>query len=180
MTTDECANCGRPLKLHSDFIRKCPDGRGYYDAKYDGDGHVDAEYKDVPVCPHCGHRDHDYWDGGYKPDDTVREAISVMRDHDISQVPVAVGEWPLSAAEVTGSVDELHLMEQAFDLDDLLDRPVSEVMQPPLTTIGVGQPVRLAVDLLDRCQALLVLDGGRPHSIVTRSDVLRFVSPEDT
>jgi cystathionine beta-synthase len=113
-----------------------------------------------------------------QPDDTVREAIRVMREHDISQVPVAKGSWPLSAAEVVGSVDELHLMERAFETDRLLDQPVFEVMQPPLTTIGIGQPVRLAVERLDTCQALLVLDGGRPDAVITRSDLLRFVSPE--
>lgn len=115
-----------------------------------------------------------------QPEDSIRSVIGVLRGLDISQIPVAKGEWPLSAAEVVGSLDELHLMERAFEDEGLLDRQVSEVMQPPLTTIGIGQPVHMAVEKLDSCQALLVLDGGRPHAVITRSDLLRFVSPEES
>ena len=49
-------------------------------------------------------------------------------------------------------------------------------MGPKLPTIGVGQPLSLAVEMLDRNPALLVLSGGRPLSVLTRSDVLSFLS----
>jgi cystathionine beta-synthase len=111
-----------------------------------------------------------------QPGDTVRGAITLMRAHDLSQLPVAKGEMPLAAAEVMGSVDELHLMESAFGAPSVLDRSVAEVMSPPLPTIGIGQPVELAVQLLDTAPALLVLDGGRPRTVLARSDVLSFLS----
>jgi cystathionine beta-synthase len=50
------------------------------------------------------------------------------------------------------------------------------VMGPKLPTVGVGQPLSLAVEALDRNPALLVLSGGRPLSVLTRSDVLSFLS----
>ncbi len=157
-------------------------GRGYLSTVFNDDWMATYGFvtSDGPVVGDviAGRETDMHWLEYVQPDDTVREAIRVLREHDISQVPVAKGPWPLSAAEVVGSVDELHLMERAFETEGLLDQPVEEVMQPPLTTIGVGQPVRLAVELLDTCQALLVLDGGRPDAIVTRSDLLRFVSPE--
>jgi cystathionine beta-synthase len=111
-----------------------------------------------------------------QPSDTVREAIALMHAHDVSQLPVAKGEMPLAAAEVMGSVDELHLMEAAFGTTSVLDRSVEEVMSPPLPTIGVGQPLELAVHRLDLAPALLVLDGGRPRTVLARSDVLAFLS----
>jgi cystathionine beta-synthase len=157
-------------------------GRGYLSTVFNDDWMATYGFvtSDGPVVGDviAGRETDMQWLEYVQPDDTVREAIRVLREHDISQVPVAKGPWPLSAAEVVGSVDELHLMERAFETEGLLDRAVEEVMQPPLTTIGVGQPVRLAVELLDTCQALLVLDGGRPDAIITRSDLLRFVSPE--
>ena len=52
-------------------------------------------------------------------------------------------------------------------------------MSAPLPTIGVGQAVELAVQLLDAAPALLVLDGGRPRSVVSRTDVLTYLSPEE-
>ena len=98
-----------------------------------------------------------------------------MRDHGVSQLPVAKGEMPLAAAEVMGSVHELQLMALAFD-GDLLGQPVENVMSRPLEQIGIGEPVALAVTKLERSPALLVLDGGRPRAVMTSTDVLSFLS----
>ena len=83
---------------------------------------------------------------------------------------------PLAAAEVMGSVSELRLMDLAFDTEAVLDKTVEDIMGPKLRTIGSGQPVALAVEMLDTAPALLVLDGGRPKAIVTSSDLLSFLS----
>jgi cystathionine beta-synthase len=52
----------------------------------------------------------------------------------------------------------------------VLDSAVEQVMGPKLPTIGVGQKVALAVEMLDVAPALLVLSGG-PLSVLTRSDL---------
>ena len=109
------------------------------------------------------------------PGDPVRLAVTRMRDYGVSQLPVAKGKLPIMAAEVVGSVDELQLMALAFD-GDLLGRPVEQVMSRPLEQIGVGESVTLAVTKLERSPALLVLDGGRPRAVVSRTDVLAFLS----
>jgi cystathionine beta-synthase len=49
-------------------------------------------------------------------------------------------------------------------------------MGPRLPTIGIGQPLALAVGLLDRSNAVVVLAGGRPHVVLTRADVLGHLS----
>ncbi len=112
-----------------------------------------------------------------QPDETARAAVDLLREHDISQLPVAKGAMPLAAAEVMGSVDELRLMDRLYADPGALSEPVEKVMSPPLTTVGIGQPVKFAVDLLDTGTALLVLDGGRPRAVITRSDVLSYLSP---
>ncbi|MDH5519931.1 MAG: CBS domain-containing protein, partial [Acidimicrobiia bacterium] len=115
-----------------------------------------------------------------QPEDLVRDAVDLMRRHDVSQLPVAKGAMPLAAAEVMGSIDELRLMESAFGDQSVLDRAVEDVMSPRLPTIGIGQTVELAVQLLDLAPALLVLDGGRPRTVVARADVLSFLSARPT
>jgi cystathionine beta-synthase len=110
------------------------------------------------------------------PDDTVRRAINVMRGHGVSQLPVAKGEMPLAAAEVFGAVDELALMDLVFRDDGVLDTTVEKVMGPRLPTVGIGQPIALAVELLERAPAVIVLAGGRPHVVLSRTDVLKFLS----
>ncbi|MDH4170948.1 MAG: cystathionine beta-synthase [Acidimicrobiia bacterium] len=113
-----------------------------------------------------------------QPHSTVRDAITTMRSLGVSQLPVAKGEMPIAAAEVMGAVTELRLMELTFENDAVLDKAVEAVMGPALPTIGAGQRVELAVELLESAQALLVLDGGRPRSVVSRTDVLGFLSPD--
>ena len=106
------------------------------------------------------------------PDETVRQAIAILREYGVSQMPVIKHEPPVVLAEVVGGVTERELMEGAFADPALLDRPVSEVMGAPLPTIGAGEQVQVAVGRLEGAPALLVLDRGHPIGVVTRSDVL--------
>ncbi len=110
------------------------------------------------------------------PEEPVRVAIKRMRDHDVSQLPVCKNEPPFATAEVSGSVDELSLMEAAFHDASVMDMPVEKVMGPKLPTVGVGQPLARAVAILENNPAMLVLSGGRPLAVLTRTDVLGFLS----
>ncbi|HEX8804439.1 MAG TPA: pyridoxal-phosphate dependent enzyme, partial [Acidimicrobiales bacterium] len=110
------------------------------------------------------------------PEDTVERAVNVMRGYGLSQVPVARGEMPLAAAEVLGAVDELALMDRAFREPHVMEEPVEKVMGERLPTIGIGQPIALAVELLDRAPALVVLAGGRPRTVLSRTDVLKHLA----
>jgi cystathionine beta-synthase len=110
-----------------------------------------------------------------RPEDRAGDAVELMRRHGLSQLPVATGDLPLAAYEVLGAVDELALMDRAFRDPTVLDRSVAELMGPRLPTVGAGQRVELVVELLDKAPAVLVLAGGRPCAVLSRSDVLRFL-----
>lgn len=118
------------------------------------------------------------------PTHTVRQAIDLMRANGISQLPVCKNTPPFAAAEVSGSVDELELMEAVYRDPSVMGMPVEQVMGPKLPTIGIGQQVARAVEMLDRAPALLVLAGGRPLSVLTRTDLLSYfevlASEQDT
>ena len=115
-----------------------------------------------------------------RPDMSVSEAVTLMHEHDVSQLPVAKNDMPLAAAEVMGSIDELRIMESAFAETSILSESVESVMSPKLPTIGIGQSVEMAVSLLDLAPALLVLDGGRPRTVLARADLLSFLSLDQT
>ncbi len=66
------------------------------------------------------------------PDETVRAAIALLREYEISQVPVVKAEPPLSLAEVVGSVTDRALLERALSDPGVIDNPVSTVMDAPL------------------------------------------------
>ena len=69
-----------------------------------------------------------------------------MRANGVSQLPVCKNTPPFAAAEVSGSVDELELMEAIARDPSVMGTPVEEVMGPPLPTIGVGQTARAGVE----------------------------------
>ena len=108
------------------------------------------------------------------PDQTVRQAIELMRANGVSQLPVCKNTPPFAAAEVSGSVDELELMEAIARDPSVMGTPVEKVMSAKLPTIGVGQQVERAVKMLESSPALLVLSGGRPLAVVTRTDILSW------
>ncbi len=106
------------------------------------------------------------------PEETVRQAIEILREYDVSQLPVVKHEPPVVLAEVVGAVTERDLMEQVFADSSALERSIGDVMGEPLPTIGIGEQVQIAVDRLEKAPALLVLDRGHPVGVITRSDVL--------
>lgn len=111
------------------------------------------------------------------PDEPARRAFGLMRDLGVSQVIVSVAtELPLAAKEVSGTLTELQLMDKAFHDAAVLDRPVHDVMEPTLPMVGIGEPVSVLVEYLDRAAGVLVLDGGHPIGVLTTQDVLSFLA----
>jgi cystathionine beta-synthase len=114
------------------------------------------------------------------PDETVRSAIALLKEFGVSQMPVVKAEPPLALAEVVGSVSDRSLLERAFHDQSVVDQPLAAVMDPPLPTIGMGETVDEAAGRLQQGGAAVVLDGGHPVGILTRSDLLDFLAQGPT
>lgn len=110
------------------------------------------------------------------PTDTVGSAIAILREYGVSQMPVVKEEPPVMAAEVIGAVHERELLEAVFADRAALDEPLGTHMSPPLPTVGGGEPLSVAMSALEGASALLVLDDGNPVGILSRSDLLGFLS----
>ena len=168
---------GRDLPADAVIVVHIPDsGRGYLSKLYDDRWMADHGFlraagmtvgdllasrdQAIPALVHT------------HPGETVRDAIAVLREFGVSQMPVVKHEPPVVLAEVVGAVTERDLMERAFRDPAVLDQPVGEAMGPPLPTIGVGEPLDVAVARLEAAAAVLVLDRGHPVGVVTRSDAL--------
>jgi cystathionine beta-synthase len=110
------------------------------------------------------------------PDETVRSAIAILREYGVSQMPVVKAEPPLSLAEVVGTVTDRDLLGRLVGDPASLDAAVETVMGAPLPMVGSGEPVDVASARLAEAPAVLVLDSGHPTGIITRSDLLDFLS----
>jgi cystathionine beta-synthase len=114
------------------------------------------------------------------PDETVRTAIEILREYDVSQLPVVQAEPPVVLGEMVGAVRDVALMDAAFRDPGVLDRPVADVMEAKLPTVGSGQVVDDVVALLEQAPAVVVIDAGHPVGVLTRSDVLDFIAGSRT
>ena len=104
------------------------------------------------------------------PGALVRQALGLMKLHDVSQLPVMAGE------RCVGSVTEHHLTTRALESTRFLDATVGEIMDEPFPVVGAAEPVDAVTKLLSKTTpALLVADGGAIAGIVTRSDMLAFL-----
>ncbi len=110
------------------------------------------------------------------PNETVAEAIAILREYGVSQMPVVRAEPPVMAAEVAGSVSERALLEALFAGQAKLADQVETHMSPPLPTIGASAGVAEAIATLQGADALLVQDDGRPVGVLTRADLLSFIA----
>jgi cystathionine beta-synthase len=109
------------------------------------------------------------------PDESVRTAIAILDEYGVSQMPVVKAEPPLALAEVVGSVSDRLLLERTLRHPEAFDEPVGTVMDPPLVTVGLGERTEYVADRLQTAPAVLVLDGGHPVGILTRSDLLAYL-----
>ena len=110
------------------------------------------------------------------PNETIREAIDILREYAVSQMPVVKQEPPVMAAEVVGSVVERELLDALFTGRANLADPLERHMSPPLPMIGAGEPVGAAVAALEKADAAVVVVDGKPAGIVTRQDLLGFLA----
>jgi cystathionine beta-synthase len=110
------------------------------------------------------------------PSETVAEAVHILREYGVSQMPVVRAEPPIVAAEVAGSVSERSLLDALFAGSARLTDPVEQHMSAPLPTIGATEDAQAAVALLEGCDAVLVHEDGKPVGVLTRGDLLGFVA----
>src|SRR5690349_12194666 len=106
------------------------------------------------------------------PSETIRDAIEILREYNVSQMPVVGPEPPVVIGEVAGSVSERELVSAVFEGRALLTDPVSKHMEPPLPLLGAGEDLDAALKALSESDAVMVVEDGKPLGVLTRHDLL--------
>ncbi|MFI6059951.1 cystathionine beta-synthase [Streptomyces sp. NPDC051286] len=118
------------------------------------------------------------------PEETVGEAIDVLREYGVSQMPIVkpgAGHPDVMAAEVIGSVVERELLNALFAQRASLTDPLEKHMSPPLPQVGSGEPVEDLMSVLGGAggaDAAIVLVEGKPKGVVSRQDLLAFLAKD--
>ncbi|WIE56946.1 cystathionine beta-synthase [Curtobacterium sp. MCLR17_031] len=108
--------------------------------------------------------------------DTVRDVVDIMTKYGVSQMPVLSAEPPVVIGEVVGAVEEKALLEQVFTGTAKMSDALTGFVGDPLPLIGVGESVSAARRALESADALLVVADGKPVTVLTRHDLLTYLS----
>ncbi|RAX49817.1 cystathionine beta-synthase [Arthrobacter sp. AQ5-05] len=110
------------------------------------------------------------------PNESVRDAIGIMGEYGVSALPVLSAEPPVRLGEVRGYIDERTLTEKLFRNEISLTDPVGPLVATALPLIGIHETIDRAKEQLSQHDALLVTDDGAAAGVVTRHDLLTYLT----
>ncbi len=102
---------------------------------------------------------------------SVRKALDLMRQKDISQIPV------LDRGKPVGSVHDSDLMAKVLERPTLVDSPVSSVMEPSFPVVNIDSHIDDVIKMMTakRNAAVLIEDQQKVVGILSRYDVIEFM-----
>ncbi len=111
------------------------------------------------------------------PHESVGRAIDMLQEYSISQMPVAQWTNGHNKGDIVGSIQEKSLLARVFREPDLVESPVSDLMDSPLETIDVREEIESIIGpLLGDDTALIATQEDQPVGVITRSDLLEFIA----
>lgn len=105
------------------------------------------------------------------PQNTVRNALELIKEHNVSQLPV------FEKNRCVGSIDESIVMRKIIENSATADKPVSELMDEPFPELNAEDRVTQAIEVLTRKNsAALVKEKNKYIGILSRYDIIEYVT----
>jgi cystathionine beta-synthase len=108
------------------------------------------------------------------PGDPVTMALAKMNEMGLTQIPV------LEDGKSVGSLRENHVLSKVFADRDLLEAPVSKIMDKSFPTVDVDDDVNQVSRKLRSSPAVLIEEYGRITGIITRHDLLDTTGTDES
>jgi cystathionine beta-synthase len=107
----------------------------------------------------------------------VGEAIGVLQEFGISQMPVSEESDGAALKGIVGSISEKGLLDRAYRDPSVVERTVGEVMDRPLPVVPASATLDEAFGLLSgEASAVIAAVDERPLGVVTKLDVLEYLA----
>ncbi len=120
---------------------------------------LDGKKKDIPPIVYV------------TPKNTVRNALDLIKEHNVSQLPVFEND------KCVGAIDESIVMRLIIEDSSTADKPVAEIMDHPFPELQTEDRVTQAIDLLTRKNAaILVKEKNKYIGILSRYDIIEYVT----
>jgi len=98
----------------------------------------------------------------------AKEAIDLMKKHDISQIPVFEGKRPVGSISESGLYSRL---TEGFSKEKLFSTQIKELIEEPFPIINADTPLSVASPLLKTSSAILLIEKNQVIGIITKSNL---------
>jgi cystathionine beta-synthase len=103
---------------------------------------------------------------------TVEQAVNLMREHDISQLPVIEG------GEVVGSMSETRILEILVSDPLVKTKPVAEYMEKPFPVLSEDASLEEIAHNMTRETPAILVRQETGFDIITKSDLIFFLTKQ--
>jgi cystathionine beta-synthase len=103
---------------------------------------------------------------------TVEQAVNLMREHDISQLPVIEG------GEVVGSMSETRILEILVSDPLVKTKPVAEYMEKPFPVLSENASLEEIAHNMTRETPAILVRQETDFDIITKSDLISFLTKQ--
>ena len=104
---------------------------------------------------------------------TVEDAVNLMREHDISQVPVIEG------GEVVGSISEARILDILVTDAGARRKPVAEYMEKPFPVVSDEAALSEVAQRMHREISAILVRQPDGFDIITKSDLIFFLTRKE-
>lgn len=108
------------------------------------------------------------------PQDPLSKAYGLMREHDVSQLPV------LDGGRIAGIVDESDILLHVYGDPKRFADPVSIAMVTRLELTPAGASLETLLPIFERGHVAMVAEGGKLTGLITRVDLLDWLGSQQS
>jgi cystathionine beta-synthase len=103
---------------------------------------------------------------------TIQQAVNLMREHNISQVPV------IEADAVVGSISETRILDILVSDPQAKMKPVAEYMEKPFPVISADASLEEIAHNMDHQTPAILVKHPTGFDIITKSDLIFFLTKQ--
>jgi len=109
-----------------------------------------------------------------RPGDLQTKVIAMMKEHDISQVPV------VDEGRFVGIVTEVELLDHLLTADHTHapDETIESLVRTRVATVSPDTPLETLMSILSTHRVVIVLEGEAAAGIITKIDLLDFMASQ--
>ena len=101
---------------------------------------------------------------------SIEDAANLMRDHDISQVPV------IEEGTVVGSISEARILEVLVSDPSIRTKPIAEYMESPFVILPADASINMVAEHMKGEMTAVLIEYGNDFEIITKSDLILFLT----